>query len=57
MDLDFEIKYLFGMYQVLPGHLLWLQVGMVTLSDYSLTQTIGFLILKSIFSLILCQLL
>ena len=32
MALDFEIECLFGMYQVLQGHLLWLEVGMVTLS-------------------------
>ena len=33
-DTDFEIKLLFGMYQVLQGHLLWLEVSMVTLSGY-----------------------
>ena len=32
-DIDFEIKFLFGMYQVLQGYLLWLEVGMITLSD------------------------
>ena len=32
MDLDIEITCLFGMYQVLQGHLLWLEVGMVTLN-------------------------
>ena len=31
--IEFEIKFLFGMYQVLQGYLLWLGVGMVTLSD------------------------
>ena len=31
MDFDFEIKCLFGMYQVLQDHALWLEVGMVTL--------------------------
>ena len=30
--IDFKIKFLFGMYQVLQGHLLWLDVRMVTLS-------------------------
>ena len=32
MDLDFEIKCLFGMYQVLQGHLLWVEVDMAILS-------------------------
>ena len=31
MDFDFKVKCLFGMYQVLQGHLLWLEVDMVTL--------------------------
>ena len=31
-DIDFENKFLFGVYQVLQGHLLRLEVGMVTLS-------------------------
>ena len=57
MDFDFEIKCLFGMYQVLQGYLLWLQVSMITLSCYPLIQTKDFLILKSIFSLNLCQVL
>ena len=35
MDFDFEIKCFFGMYQLLQGHLLWLEMGMVTLSGYS----------------------
>ena len=29
------MKFLFGMYQVLRRHFLWLEVGMVTLSGYS----------------------
>ena len=33
----FEIKFLFGMYQVLQGHLLLLEVGMVILSGYTFT--------------------
>ena len=33
-DIDFEIKFLFGMYQVLQDHLLWLEVDMVTFSGY-----------------------
>ena len=32
-DITFEIIFLFGMYQVLQGYLLWLEVGMITLSD------------------------
>ena len=39
------------MYQVLQGHLLWLEVGMVTLSGCSFNTDERFLILKSIFSL------
>ena len=34
-DIDFEIKFLFGIYQVLQVHLLWLEEGVVTLSGYS----------------------
>ena len=57
MDIDFEIKFLFGMYQVLQGHLFWLVVDMSTLSGYPLLQTKTFLILKSNISVNLCQLL
>ena len=57
MTLDFEIECLFGMYQVLQGHLLWLEVGMVTLSGNLWYRPLIFLILKSIFSLILGQVL
>ena len=32
-DINFEIKLLFAMYQVLQGHLLWLEVCMVSFSD------------------------
>ena len=31
-NVDFETKFLFGMYQVLQGHLLWLEVHTITLS-------------------------
>ena len=57
MGFNFEIKFPFVMYKILLGHLLWLEVGMVTLSGCHLIQTKGFLVLKSIFSLILCQVL
>ena len=57
MDLDFETKCLFGMYQVLQGHLLWLEVSMVTLSGSLRYRPQTFLILKSIFSLIWGQVL
>ena len=57
MDIDFEIKFLFGMYQVLQGPLFWLVVDMSTLSGYPLLQTKTFLILKSNISVNLCQLL
>ena len=39
MNIDFGIKFLFGMYQVLQGHLFWLVVDMSTLSGYPLLQT------------------
>ena len=51
------LKFLYEMYQVLQGHLLWLEVGMITLSGCSFNTDQRFLILKSIFSLNLCQVL
>ena len=42
MDFNFEIKCLFGKYKILQGHLLWLEVGMATLSGYHLIQTKAF---------------
>ena len=32
-DIDFELKFLLETYQVLQGHLLWLEVNIVTLSS------------------------
>ena len=43
MGFNFEIKFPFVMYKILLGHLLWLEVGMVTLSGCHLIQTKGLL--------------